>query len=342
MSGLVALPLLSLIGDWLNRVWEVEQKAVRNTEGLSVQSLFIYPIKSCGGIELQTATIASTGFQFDRNWILAERDLDNVNSESESPWKMVTQRADSCLVMVKPSVMDSNGDIALKVSYPGLPDLIIPRRIDATSQLVPIPVWGRIVMGVDQGPEASAWFSKVLNRPVSLFVKHPDYRRSLSAKHVPNEDWFQHGPPETAFADGFPFLLLSQASTDEFNKQTPVTIKRFRPNIVIRGAYPYQEETWLKLRIGSELFVIANRCTRCEMTNNDPLTGISTPVTLKELMKTRRVDPGAKYEPCMGVNAIQIAVGGTISVDDPVVPVSCGILDKRGIWNGNSFPSVPH
>ena len=74
------------------------------------------------------------------------------------------------------------------------------------------------------------------------------------------------------------------------------------------------------------------------MTNNNPDSGIPNPQTLKELMKTRRVDPGAKFEPCMGVNAIQISVGGTLKVGDAIVPLALGSHNRRGIWHGMAYP----
>lgn len=78
------------------------------------------------------------------------------------------------------------------------------------------------------------------------------------------------------------------------------------------------------------------------MTNNDPNTGespaTSTTTTLKELMKTRRVDKGTKYEACMGVNSTPTSSGKHISVGDAVVTLMTGELDLRGVWQGGLTP----
>ena len=203
------------------------------------------------------------------------------------------------------------------------------------------------VYGVDQGDEAAEWFSKYLDVNIRLFVKHPSFRRPFKADHSPASYLFDY-TPQTGFADGFPFLILSEESVDAFvkNSFTPneaksVSYKNFRPNIVLKGCAPFEEEGWLHIKISKNIsfysFLMNARCTRCEMTNIDPGIGRipsnSTTTTLKELMKTRRVDKGAKYEACMGVNASSTSVDFEIRINDEVKVLKTATHDRRGIWN---------
>jgi uncharacterized protein YcbX len=296
-----------------------------------ISELYIYPIKSCGGILLEEACIDEFGFEFDRNWILAEYKSGN--------WEMITQRTFSKLVLVRPLVKKVQDEIVLLVNAPGMEELMVSLQEGVS---VTITVWDDKVMGIIQSKESCEWFSRYLGIACSLFHKDKKSVRSLIPKHTPNKELFSH-EPQTAFADGFPFLLLSEASVEEFKRLHPepnvITTKTFRPNIVISGVDAYAEDSYLEFTVNGTTFYGVARCTRCTMTNNNTITGIPGSETLKLLQKTRRVDPGAKYEGCMGMNVIQSEVGTTIRVGDPILVSKVGIHDRRGIWNGQKEAS---
>src|SRR5207244_2548695 len=79
---------------------------------------------------------------------------------------------------------------------------------------------------------------------------------------------------QVGFADGFPLLLIAEASLEELNRRlaAPVTMKRFRPNLVVQGAPPFAEDTWRHISIGGLDFQVVKPCERCSIPNVDPET----------------------------------------------------------------------
>eukprot|EP00842_Homolaphlyctis_polyrhiza_P006822 jgi/Hompol1/729/HPOL_002569-RA len=214
------------------------------------------------------------------------------------------------------------------------------------------------VGGADEGDEAAAWFSAVLGISVRLFVKHPDFVRSLSKKHTPSPLLFDHAP-QTAFADGFPALLVSEASIADIRHRLSqrekaadalrtFSLLNFRPNIVVKGCTePFEEDTWLRIDIGQAQsadtsalgFIVTSRCTRCTVPSNCIETAsLGTHEVTKLVTSYRRVDPGAKFEGCVGVNLANLSKQGIIRVDDIVRVLEKGIHDRRGIWQSGVQP----
>lgn len=350
MALVLGVSLFLAVNYWIDHQSERGTEGIwagKKDEKIVVSKLFIYPIKSCGGLEVESCRVVETGFEHDREWVLARQN-------EAGAWTMVTQREFNSLVLVKPKVVvEATSDHAattfLFITAPNMPVLKVTRSFER--EAVPICVWEGNVWGACQGDQAADWFTKYLNTKVRLFVKHPERVRALKAKHTPSDSLFSYGAPQTGFADGFPFLILSQESVDAFvkgitpNEARSVSFKNFRPNILVKGQQGYREDEWLHIKIGGDnSFFVNARCTRCEMTNYDPEVGhvstTSTTTTLKELMKTRRVDKGAKYEPCMGVNATHASIGFEVRVGQSVQVVQCAIHDRRGIWNNGDFKTI--
>ncbi|KAI8893517.1 hypothetical protein BC833DRAFT_608071 [Globomyces pollinis-pini] len=300
----------------------------------TVTHLFIYPIKSCAGIELNDCTFNQYGFQYDRHWIVGSK-------KEDGSWKMVTQREYSRMVLIQPKLIFDGGKYpTLILNAPGMDEISINTII--TSDPVFIPVWKSEVSGYIQSDLVSKWLSDFLGIDCSLFVKDPELERPLIKKHTPALDKFDYNP-QTAFADGFPFLLLSEESVKDFSSQLPegiaIRLLTFRPNIVVAGLSPYEEDEILSLQIGTIQFFVAARTTRCRMVNNTP-EGVPGTEVLKLIQRIRRVDPGAKYEGCMGVNVIHRVANGTISVGDQLIINQKGVHDRRGIWNQSDTPTA--
>src|SRR5439155_891799 len=99
-----------------------------------------------------------------------------------------------------------------------------------------------------------------------------DWERPVDPDHAPR-------PARTGFADAFPLLLVSEASLVELNRRlgaagkAPVTMDRFRPNVVIDGAEPFGEDGWRTLAVGDVTLDLANPCARCATTAVDQATG---------------------------------------------------------------------
>jgi uncharacterized protein YcbX len=128
---------------------------------------------------------------------------------------------------------------------------------------------------------------------------------------------------QVGFADGFPLLLISEASLAAFNAQlsiasagapTAIGSERFRPNIVVAGNAPYAEDEWRKLRIGAIEFDVVKPCSRCVIPSIDPLSAERQPIISKTLARTRRRGDAVYF----GQNLIHRGIG-TIKVGDEVV-----------------------
>ncbi|MBL8096106.1 MAG: MOSC domain-containing protein, partial [Anaerolineales bacterium] len=130
----------------------------------------------------------------------------------------------------------------------------------------------------------------------------------------------------TGFADGYPILVLSEESLMDLNRRltTPLPMNRFRPNIVVRGAAPYAEDTWRRFTINGLAFEGVKTCARCAVTTTDQTTAAREREPLATLATYRDSDRGVLF----GKNVIQtppdggptlnwggVAVGDTVIVD---------------------------
>lgn len=264
---------------------------------LRLVSIWRYPAKSMGGSELPSARIEPRGIAGDRRWLM-------VTPEG----RFLTRR--------------ELGVMALLRADPAPGGVVLTHR-DGTSLAVAEPVggaamdvtiWGDPVTAIDAGDDAAHWLSARVGRAVRL-VHMPD------AVVRPVDPDFARAGDQVSFADGFPLLVTVVESLDALNRELaqPVTMDRFRPNLVIAGAAPFAEDGWTRLRLGEVTVRLANPCTRCIMTTQDPATGeVVTPMEpLRTLKAMGRVMPGARAEPIFGLNAIPEG-SGVIRVGDVV------------------------
>ncbi|KAL2474684.1 Molybdenum cofactor sulfurase family protein [Abeliophyllum distichum] len=243
-----------------------------------VTSIFVYPIKSCRGIALSHAPISSTGFRWDRQWLV-------VNSKGRA----YTQRVEPKLALVEvelPNEAFSEGWEPTKNSYlviraPGMDMLKIPLAIPSETA-DGVSVWDWSGSAFDEGTDASNWFSKYLGKPSRLVrfnegseirAVHPDYARGY----------------KIMFSDGYPFLLLSQGSLDSLNAllKEPIPVNRFRPNILVDGCEPFSEDLWTEIRIGNLAFHGVKLCDRCKVPTINQETAVAGPEPTETLRKFR-------------------------------------------------------
>ncbi|KAI8824506.1 MOSC N-terminal beta barrel domain-containing protein [Fimicolochytrium jonesii] len=353
-------------------------------DDITVSGLYVYPVKSCRGIRVKSAAVSELGLELDRFWIISSPDRQQVTQRGISKMSMILPRleigeGEDCVVAealtsppgkdgndIPPSALPSIPSDAygrggrLILNAPNMPPLVIPFRpraeLTKNSGESRITVWTWDVAGVDEGEEAAAWLQDFLGVPARLWVK-ANTVRDLPVNHTPARALFSH-EPQTAFADVFPFLMLSEASVAdiesrikqrnaEIYKDNPIThvsVINFRPNIVISSPQmkPWAEDDFLQISINhTHDMYIASRCTRCVMPTNNPFTGIfhkNEPTAT--LMTFRRVDAGAKYKACVGMNVVAATHGWTLSVGDTLQVRSqqAGIHHQDGIWNGKDVP----
>jgi len=183
-----------------------------------------------------------------------------------------------------------------------------------------VTVWKEHLESADLGDEAAQFFTDYLGVPCRFVHKSSNHVRAV-IEHAPGvaEIGFT---PETAFADNFPILALSEESVNDINTklEEPVSILRFRPNLVISGVTaPFEEDTWCTVDINGVTYYFTCRCTRCDMPNIDPETGIKDKLQpQKTLQSIRRVDKGkkAKFYACVGINVVPNTHMGVVRVGD--------------------------
>ncbi|WP_251977808.1 MOSC domain-containing protein [Salinicola avicenniae] len=257
-----------------------------------LSSLHRYPIKSTAGESLTQAEVAEEGLVGDRRFMVVKPD-----------GTFLTARTHSQLQRVR-AIFDGT---RLTLTHDALPPLDVDR---AEFSGVPLKteVWGDAFTATLVHASLDDWFSQVAGEPARLLwvgERSPRYRDNLGVR--------------VSFADGYPLLLISQASLEDLNARTDGShvMAQFRPNLVVDGTLPYAEDTWQRIRIGEVTFRVDAPCARCAMVTVDPASGERR--TDKEPLKTlagyRRGERGKVY---FGQNLVAENTGW-IRVDDPLV-----------------------
>lgn len=257
-----------------------------------LSGLYVYPIKSCAGIPLESAELSVTGLRHDRRWMLVDE-----------AGEFMSQRAHPRMALISTRLSGEH----LTTSAPGMPDLQVPLHQE-DGKRIDVSVWGDTNRGTLVGEEADGWFREFLGFPCRLVRKPDDDPR-------PVDSHYAQGGDQVGFADGFAFLLISEASLDDLNSRLdePLPMNRFRPNFVLRGCGPYAEDEWGHVRIGGVPFRVAEACPRCAITTTDQKTAARGKEPLRTLATYRRFDG----EVFFGRNLIHDALG-TVRVGDSV------------------------
>jgi uncharacterized protein len=234
----------------------------------TVSNIYIYPIKSLGGISLQQAQVQERGLQYDRRWMLVDE-----------KGGFLSQRkfAQMALLQVK---LQENG---LLVSHKqGLLDpLFIPFE-QADGKEVSVTIWDDTCTAREVNGEVTIWFSKALGMFARLVYMPENTRRIVDPTYAFDEE-------VVSFADAYPFLVIGQEALNNLNsklaKQIPMN--RFRPNIVFTGGQPHDEDSWDTFTIGETNFRVAKPCARCVLTTVDQQTAIKGEEPLRTLATYR-------------------------------------------------------
>ena len=270
----------------------------------TIAALNVYPVKSCRGIACERVDVTAQGLAVrgvrDREWLIVDPD-----------GKFVTQREHPRLALVQ--VEAAGGAITLRL--PG-DEVLHPEAGEAVRH---VRVWRAQLRGHDAGDEAAEALSRFLDARVRL-VRFDDSR----PRRV-NPDYAGTTRATTLYADGYPVLVLSQASLDDLNARlalrrvAPLPMNRFRPNVVIDGVDAYEEDHLDTLTVGPVVLRLVKPCTRCEVTTTDQQTTRRSHEPLHTLSTYRRDDRLAGVT--FGMNAIVVAgAGATLALDDAVEP----------------------
>lgn len=238
---------------------------------MHLSEIWIYPVKSLGGIRLKEAKTEERGLQYDRRWLI----IDENNT-------FITQRVFHQMALIDVSLSQGG----LKVFERNDPEnsIMVPYEPVSGANLS-VKIWDDVVEAVTVTDEADAWLSAQIGQPVRLVMMPESTERKADPKYAKNGEI-------VSFADGYPFLVISQASLDELNSrlEDPISMVRFRPNFVIAETAPFEEDQWKRIRIGDMDFEIVKPCARCVLTTVDPETGQKGVEPLKTLASYRRVN----------------------------------------------------
>jgi uncharacterized protein YcbX len=259
----------------------------------TVSAINIYPVKSLGGIPLDTAHLDYAGLDHDRAWMVVKPN-----------GQFITQRTHPQMALVHTAIKDNQ----LVLSSFGM-DAHTVTLAAAGMDRLNTEVWGDRVLALDTGDAAAEWLGQALGEECRLV-------------HFPSSELRQCDPQKTKegdhtrFADGFPLLVLSEASLVDLNSrlETPVGMDRFRPNIVIQGCPAFAEDEWRKIEVNSLPLRIVDGCPRCSVPTVDQATGVLSGPEPIHTLSTYRERDGEVY---FGVNAVPDREG-TISVGDAV------------------------
>lgn len=235
---------------------------------LTVSELYIYPIKSLGGITLSEAALTDRGFTYDRRWMLV--DADN---------RFLSQREVAAMALLKVSLHEQ-GLWVQNISKPDA-SFLVPFQ-PATTETTMVSVWSDRCRAQWVSAAADAWFSEQLGLPCRLVYMPDSTHRQVDTRYA-------HHKEITSFADGYPLLLIGQASLDELNSRltSPLPMNRFRPNIVFTGGEPFLEDEMKEFAIGDIRFYGVKLCARCVITTIDQQTAEKAKEPLKTLSTWR-------------------------------------------------------
>ena len=262
-----------------------------------LSSLIYYPIKACRGFDITESRIERMGLANDRRMMA-------VTPEGE----FLTQREHAKLALITPTLQNDS----VTLSAPNFDS--IQFVIQKSGTPTPVNIWkSKGVSAIDQGDESAKWFSDWLGVSVRLVHIADGYKRKL------NRDFAVNAEDHTGFADGYPILIISEASLQDLNSRLDASralpMNRFRPNIVVQNCEPFAEDTWKRIKIGDVEMALVKPCARCEVTTIDKETLEQSKEPLKTLGAYRKQKGGAMF----GMNVIplnegEIKVGMSVEV----------------------------
>ncbi|MEO7150658.1 MAG: MOSC N-terminal beta barrel domain-containing protein [Burkholderiaceae bacterium] len=279
--------------------------------------LRVHPVKSCGGLEVDAATLVETGLEFDRAWMIVD-----------AQGRFVSQRRLPRMALVQPAFRHSE----LVLRAPGM--LALHLSLDTVEAACRVTVWDDEVDAYDMGALCAQWFSDFLGapptgRPEADAPPRGAVAAGVSGVHFPlrlarfdpgqrrlsDPAWTGEFEAENAFSDAFPLLVAGTASLDEVNRRlaargdAPVAMARFRPNLVLEGLDPHAEdhldEILFETPTGPVRIRLVKPCGRCSIPDVDPATGVQGGA-VGAVLADYRADPRIDGQLSFGMNAVVV------------------------------------
>ncbi len=262
---------------------------------ITLTGMYAYPIKSCAGMPLDIGELDQYGLVNDRRWLVVDES-----------GMFQTQRELPSLSLIQPKLSGSG----LMLNAPGMESVEVSKPSDA--KISNVTIWRNQCDADDAGNLVAEWLSDYLKTSCRLVTIGNAFQRPVNPDHALDND-------EVSFADGYPFLIISEASLEDLNSrlETPLPMNRFRPNFVVSGTDAFAESGWKTFKIGEHLFHNVKPCARCVITTVDQSTAEQGKEPLTTLSTYRKTDDGRIL---FGENLIheqkqgQVRVGDTIEI----------------------------
>jgi len=238
---------------------------------MQLSEIYIYPIKSLAGIQLKQSNVTLRGLENDRRFMLTTLDGTFLTQRNIPQMALLQTKITDDQLLVYPKNRPSDN-----ISIPLKPD-----RFYGTQKT---NVWNTDCEGKILDKATNQWFSKRLDTSCQLIYMTDDHQRAI-------EQPFGQEGEIVSFADGFPFLLLGKSSMDDLNQRLkhPVSVNRFRANLVFSGGKAFEEDNWKYFKIGRLTFRVAKPCARCQVPNINQETGLAETEPNRTLAGYRRI-----------------------------------------------------
>lgn len=270
-----------------------------------LSQIYVYPVKSLAGIQVQHWPVDNKGLLYDRKWMLVDKD-----------GQFLSQRRLPKMALIKTHIDDEQ----LILSAPDQADLALPLQTQDGDK-IKVAVWHDHCLAKSCGRDAAVWLSRFLEVDCRLVYQTDQDVRKVDPKYATDSD-------QTSFSDGFPFLIVSENSLNALNQamQLELDMVRFRPNLVVADCNSYAEDAWRRITINEIGFRLPKPCSRCTVPTIDPLTAETGKEPLTTLNRLRKWQNKVYF----GQNALHdkpgsLSVGQPVSIEEtgePQPPVS--------------------
>ncbi len=260
---------------------------------IDLAQLWVYPVKSCAGVNLTDCVLLETGLELDRAWMVVD-----------AQGQFVSQRELPRMALVQPALKSTE----MVLRAPGM--LALHVALDTVEKATRAQVWDDTVAAYDMGDLAAQWFTDFLGQPLRLVRFDPEQKR------LSDPAWTRGIEAENTFSDGFPILVTCTASLEEMNRrlrlaaQPEITLARFRPNLVLSGLDAHGEDHLDELVFntadGEIRLKLTKPCTRCSIPDIDPLTAL-TGHAVGDVLASYRADARVQGALTFAMNAVIVS-----------------------------------
>jgi len=265
---------------------------------IKIQSIHIYPIKSMKGIDLSSSQVERRGLKYDRRWMLVDEG-----------GKFISQREYHQLALLKTSISEET--MTIKNLTSSQTSLSFSLN-EPNSEPIEVSIWDDKCLAKPLDQEVNEWFSRFMGKSVRLVYMHDTSERKADPRYATSTDDI------VSFADGYPILIISQASLDQLSEKAGehIPAERFRANLIIDGVVAHAEDDLKNIEINGVELAGVKPCARCVMITIDQNTGEKG----KEPLQTLNTYRKEGHKILFGYNFIPTRLGN-IEVGDALSEV---------------------